>query len=113
MKRYTQRIPARRSQPRRGPAGIPAEEWRSDLYVSFLHQEGYCVVCKARYPDGAHTQNNGMRSRGPDSSRAPLCRWHHQEYDADRRQFEERYEKDMKREAAVWWLAFTIWRESR
>lgn len=29
--------------------------------------------------DAAHTENNGMGSKGPDSSCVPLCRKHHQE----------------------------------
>lgn len=49
--------------------------------------------------DPAHTQNNGMSSKGPDSSCAPLCRKHHREYDANREAFEEKYGIDMKAKA--------------
>jgi hypothetical protein len=51
--------------------------------------------------DPAHTANNGMGSKGPDSSCAPLCRVHHREYDAGRAAFEEKYGLDMAKEAAA------------
>ena len=140
----------RRSKPRRGPAGIPADEWRNPEYRRFLREEGQCVACvslaRLRCPhhygpdereecakaysilpcDPAHTVIGGMRQKGRDSSAAPLCRRHHDEYDGkaplpnradgtprprNHVAFEEFYGVDMKAEAAVWWKAFTIWRE--
>lgn len=50
--------------------------------------------------DAAHTENNGMNSKGPDSSCAPLCRKHHREYDAGREAFEKKYRINMKAIAA-------------
>jgi hypothetical protein len=52
--------------------------------------------------EAAHTQNNGMGSKGPDSSCAPLCRKHHREYDSGREAFEAKYGIDMKQLAADW-----------
>ena len=122
----------RRSKPRRGPAGIPADEWRNPAYRMFLREEGRCVVCQAyfggRVPTGecdpAHTENGGMRRTGPDSSCAPLCRRHHDEFDGkaplpnrlngeprrrNHEAFEEFYGVNMKAEAARWWKAFKEW----
>jgi hypothetical protein len=58
--------------------------------------------------DGAHTENNGMRSKGPDSSRAPLCRKHHREYDAGRAAFEKKYGVDMKAIAASGYAVYQL-----
>ncbi len=120
LQRSTKRIPARRTKQRRGPVGIPAEEWRNPNYRLFLAVEGKCVACVKEHPnwrwfncDPCHTENNGMRSKGRDSSCAPLCRVHHQEYDAGRKAFEERYGIDMQREAAVWFAAWKIFKESQ
>ena len=50
--------------------------------------------------DPAHTDsNNGMSSKAADSSCAPLCRYHHVEYDAGRENFEAKYDIDMSVEA--------------
>lgn len=48
-------------------------------------------LCDGGLSDAAHTVNNGMSSKGPDSSCVPLCRSHHQEYDAAREAFENRH----------------------
>ena len=119
----------RRSKPRRGPAGIPADEWRNPAYRMFLREEGRCVICQAhfggRVPTGecdpAHTINAKTSQKGPDSSCAPLCGRHHREFDGhaplpnhadgsprprNHAAFEECYGVDMKREAAAWWGAF-------
>lgn len=51
--------------------------------------------------DPAHTaHNNGMSSKGSDSSCAPLCRKHHTEYDGGRVEFEKKYGIDMGKLAA-------------
>ena len=65
-----------------------------------------CHYAGAGYSDPAHTENNGMRSKGPDSSCAPLCRKHHREYDAGRKAFETKYEIDMKTTAAKYWKRY-------
>lgn len=51
----------------------------------------------------AHTKNNGMGSKGPDLSCAPLCPKHHREYDAGRKAFEKKYGVDMQAIAAELW----------
>jgi hypothetical protein len=48
------------------------------------------------WTEAAHTENNGMSSKGPDSSCVPLCRKHHAQYDAGRKAFEQKYGVDMK-----------------
>lgn len=50
--------------------------------------------------EAAHTQNNGMSSKGADSSCVPLCRKHHTEYDKDRKGFEKKYGMDLRAIAA-------------
>jgi len=62
--------------------------------------------------DPAHTANNGMRSKGPDSSCAPLCREHHQEYDAGRKAFEAKYQIGMRAVAAGNWNRFMIYQDA-
>lgn len=62
-----------------------------------------CVACQRtsmHYCEAAHTENNGMSSKGPDSSCAPLCAKHHLEYDAGREAFEKKYNVDMQKVAA-------------
>lgn len=101
-------IKRRRTKPRRGPM-------RCKAYRDWLKWH----VCVANvmhrlsdYPTGglncdpAHTQNNGMSSKGPDSSCAPLCRRHHREYDAGRKSFEAKYSVDMSALAAAHWKRF-------
>ena len=104
-----------RAKPRRGPE-------RDQEYKDWLKTR-LCVVC-AKVPrtvygadvrdwrhmviDPAHTKNNGMCSKGPDSSCAPLCRAHHNEYDAGRDAFEKKYEVDMQIEAKAHYALFKI-----
>jgi hypothetical protein len=90
-------------------------------YRQWLRYEGVCCACaklasRPRHEllglsDGAHTQNNGMRSKGPDSSCVPLCRKHHREYDRGREAFEGKYALDMKQEAAWWWEQYISWKK--
>src|SRR6185369_1856910 len=93
----------KRAKPRRGPLRDPGyRRWCSIQW---------CVVCRIlpeekresiHWPiDPAHTENNGMRSKGRDSSCAPLCRAHHRQYDAGREAFEKTYGVDMKKLAAA------------
>lgn len=104
---------------------------RSKEYREFLREHGRCRVCETHgfifgckitmamngVCDPAHTENNGMSSKGPDSSCAPLCRNHHDQYDGHRKlpngevgreAFEAYYKIDMKREAAMWYAAYQI-----
>ena len=118
LKRNQKPIAKKRATPRRGPM-------RDPQYRKFLRNIGYCPVCfgpawvvhgafVSRFTnrdvgeciDPAHTENNGMRSKGPDSSCAPLCRVHHEEYDAGRKAFEEKYEVSMKDVAAKWYALY-------
>lgn len=108
---------------RKGARRVTAD--RIPEYRKWIREECKCVACVKiddpsmpsfmRIPvvDPAHTQNNGMRSKGPDSSCAPLCRQHHREYDAGREAFEKRYEIDMKEEAQKVYAAFLIEREAK
>lgn len=120
LKRSTKPIPKRRAKPRRGPMRDPE-------YRAFLSIDGSCVACcmklrvmgwrdPIRLPtelcDPCHTENGGMRMKGPDSSCAPLCRVHHDEYDGRRKlpngevgrlAFEAYYGVDMKAVAKAWW----------
>ena len=103
----------KRTKPRRGAELEPN-------YGAFLHEHGFCVGCfptwsvAFHYPirptnydcDGAHTENGGMSMKGPDRSRAPLCRVHHREYDAGRKAFELKYGVDMRSKAAAWYALY-------
>jgi hypothetical protein len=107
----------KRTKPRRGPL-------RCKAYRDWLRQQRCAVYSQdAVTPDGAehcfnmyryssnpidpaHTQNNGMRSKGPDSSCVPLCREHHEEYDRGRKAFEAKYGVDLKKIAAEHWKRF-------
>ena len=116
-------IPKRRSKPRRGPPDIPEIEWRNPEYRKFLRSDGICAACvkignKRWMPyvcDPAHSEHNGMSSKGRDSSCLPLCRPHHSEADGQKRlpngqvgraAFEAYYCLDMKAVAAYWWKRF-------
>lgn len=98
----------RRLKPRRGPADVPADEWRNPAYVDWLHCQPCAVKSRRCFGAvvGAHTRNNGMRSKGPDSSRGPLCMWHHAQYDAGRVSFEIAYGIDMEDIARKNWERF-------
>lgn len=114
-------VKRKRSNPRRGPL-------RSAAYRRWLNDRP-CVAClklqklpMPAFSHAAHTANNGMRSKGPDSSCAPLCGDpctpdHHGEYDGrkrlpdgeyGRRAFEAFYGVDMEREAANHWAVFQL-----
>lgn len=70
--------------------------------------------------DPAHTVNNGMKSKGPDSSCIPLCRHHHDEMDGrlstaitTKEQFAAKYEIDLEREAATHYALYLIDKETK
>jgi hypothetical protein len=99
-------IKKRRSKTRRGPL-------RDAKYRRWLTAERCAVsqnLLTGRFCDpmcdAAHTENNGMASKGPDFSCAPLCRSHHAEYDAGREAFETKYGIDMKKVAAEHWARY-------
>lgn len=92
----------RSAPPRKRRRGGPRRGTSIDKgYVRFIHEKCGCAICGKPYPDGAHTQNGGMRIKGPDSSRAPLCRVHHQQYDAGRARFEAAHNINMQWVAAA------------
>lgn len=120
LKRSTKPIPRRRAKPRRGPELDPG-------YVEWLHARKCCVPgCFEGPVVGAHTLNNGMRQKGPDSSRVPLCSNpfgadHHAQYDGQkklpngevgREAFEAYYGMDMKREREAHYGLYTILKEA-
>lgn len=108
--RSTKPIPKRRLKPRRGPLRSPEyREWlRTKRCAIYLLGVDHKCFPGPRQCDPAHTENNGMRSKGPDSSCAPLCRVAHQEYDAGRDAFEVKYGIDMKASAAAHWMLFQL-----
>ncbi len=113
IKRSTKRIPARRpGKPRRGPAGIPPDQWRNEKYLQFLRDHGVCVVCHWKYAkcDPAHGPVNGRGSKGPDAGAIPLCRMHHDEQHEPGGwpAFQAKYGFDREKQAAVWWAAFKL-----
>lgn len=106
LKRSTKPIPKRRSKPRRGPLRCPA-------YRAWL-KDKRCCVCPWQPghmlgfvpSDPAHTQNNGMRSKGSDASCIPLCRTHHEEFDSGRKSFQQKYGVDADLEATTYYETF-------
>jgi hypothetical protein len=102
---YRTPIPRKRVKPRRGPL-------RDPQYRELLRGKR-CACCQrfgTRWNpvDLAHTENNGMRSKGPDSSCAPLCRMCHNEYDSGREEFERRTGLDMRRIAREHWDSYVL-----
>jgi hypothetical protein len=104
-------IPKVRSKPRRGPLRDPKyRAWCREQLCLITIKYGSLIasvandddaVCSLGPPnDPAHTENNGTSSKGPDSSCVPLCRKHHNEYDAGREVFEKKYGVSMKKIAA-------------
>ena len=95
LERLRRPIPKVRRKPRRGPE-------RNKNYRLWCRRQrcAICVLVKVfpnmRRAEPAHTARNGMASKGPDSSCVPLCREHHRQYDADRKEFEKFYEVDMR-----------------
>jgi hypothetical protein len=102
---YRTPIPRKRVKPRRGPLRDPRyrEHLRSQRCAS-------CGKYGTRWNpvDPAHTENNGMSSKGDDSGCAPLCRTCHTEYDSGRVEFERRTGLDMKRIARTYWDAYVL-----
>jgi hypothetical protein len=98
-------------------------------YLAWI-KERKCIACQVslerwielprfNYPiDPAHTVNNGMRSKGPDSSCVPLCRGHHDQFDGRAKlpngefgghaNFATFFGIDMTREAAAHFAVFLL-----
>lgn len=101
-------IKQKRSKPRRGPMrDAKYRKWLAEeiCAVEAILTEPDCVYV-GRAADPAHTENNGMRSKGPDSSCASLCRKHHEEYDSGREAFERKYGLNMKAIGAMQYTAY-------
>ncbi len=99
VKRSRTPIKKKRAKPRRGPMRDPEyRAWcRWQMCVVLVKAATFYGCCdQLSLCDAAHTENNGMRSKGPDSSCVSLCRKHHVEYDRGRKAFEEKYEIDMR-----------------
>jgi len=87
--------PPRRSPRRRAGRG-PARNWKYRGWIRSLP-----CACASAEPDcdcfgaiqAAHTQNNGLRTKGSDYSCVPLCAYHHQQYDSGLRS-KELFEAD-------------------
>ncbi len=129
-------LPRKRSKPRRGPDQAPVyRRWLQEngTCAACLAQVEMALAgraCEWEITSGAletldarpafkpglcdpcHTQNNGMRSKGPGAKCAPLCRRHHLEYDAGREAFEGKYALDMEEIADGWYYAFERRREA-
>ena len=70
------------------------------------------IRCVMTACDPAHGPVNGKGSKGPDNEALPLCRVHHAEqHRVGWPAFEARYGFSREGEAAVWWLAWKIYRE--
>lgn len=89
----------RRGTARRGPM-------RSARYRAYLHDKPCACGCGRTPCDPAHTENNGMSSKGRDSSCVPLYRDCHRAYDAGRREFELRHQVNMGEVATYWYARF-------
>lgn len=85
----TGEMPPRKSPRRRLNRG-PARSWRYRAWIRSLP----CAVCGIEKGiEAAHTQHNGMASKGSDYSCVPLCWEHHREYDNGLRS-KELFEQD-------------------
>jgi len=103
-------VKRKRAKPRRGPMRSPEyRRWLRTLecVLAWSPSQPTKRGCLPHQSvDPAHTQNNGMRSKGPDSSCVPLCRNHHREYDAGRKAFEAKYGVDMAKLASEHYARF-------
>jgi hypothetical protein len=101
--RNSKPIPKRRAKPRRGPMRDPA-------YRAWLHSKPCACGCGRMPCHAAHTQNGGMRMKGPDSSCVPLYPACHTggplSYDFGRRAFEARHGVDMRAIAARYYAEY-------
>jgi hypothetical protein len=67
---------------------------RDERYKCFIRSL-WCLVCGSPYPDPCHTGPHGMRQKADDHTCIPLCRRHHQEYDASPTVFSDTYGLDI------------------
>lgn len=107
--------------PRRGPADVPAEQWRNPDFLDFLRNEGRCKACQVEHPEWWHARPkepmhgppNGRSQKGPDAGAIPGCWPHHKEQTTiGWTAFEAKYGFSREVEARVWWGAFVILRSA-
>ena len=88
---------------------------RDPEYLAWLRERPCCIAQASKQvtrTEAAHTANNGMRSKGPDSSCVPLCWEHHREqHRIGVKDFEAKYGIDLANEAAAHHAAYLIWKE--
>ena len=129
MQLAERRVPVKRvrNEIRRGPSGVPDDEWRNEDYRLWL-ADRRCVACiqalkrigtngstfYARQAcDPAHGPVNGTASKGADRECIPLCRPHHDEqHRIGWLKFESQYAFDRAEEAAAHWARFKLWEAS-
>jgi hypothetical protein len=87
---------------RKTPRKVSVERNRD--YMNWLRETARCAIIDCRtphFPDPAHTERNGMASKGADSSCVPLCRLHHEEqHYIGAQRFEEKYGVNLRALAA-------------
>ncbi len=104
----------RNTAPRKRRPGKRRGPMRDPKYRAWLREQICCIYgpcrgadnleCVYLQTDPAHTGKvNGMSSKAADSTCAPLCRKHHDEYDSGRTKFEAKYRVDMKALAAEYY----------
>lgn len=94
----------RRRKTRRGPLrDRNYRQWISRHWSVLMPDARPGTLCTDYICQPCHTQNNGMSSKGPDSSCLPLTPTEHLEYDANRKAFELKYGVDMRALAAEYW----------
>lgn len=127
--------PLKRSPPPQRRTGLSARRpgkrrvsaLRDGHYLEFL-RDRQCIACRQerstafawnRLPkpfpvrsEAAHTKNNGMGSKGPDSSYVPLCAEHRREqHQIGVKDFALFYGLDLAKEAAAHFLLYQIAKE--
>lgn len=75
-----QRNPIKRTVAPRKSRGVRRGPWRSEKYRRWIAGHA-CIVCGHPETQAAHTERNGMSSKGSDASCVPLCVDHHNHLD--------------------------------
>jgi hypothetical protein len=73
----------------------PQRPARNPAYLRWIKGQA-CIVCKRTYSvDPCHTGPHGMSTKSSDYSCIPLCRQHHDEYDAAPYDFQDAHALDI------------------
>ena len=72
---------ARHKPPRKRRPGARRGPWRSEQYRRWIAARP-CLICGKEPTQAAHTENNGLSSKGSDASYVPLCPHCHDVYDS-------------------------------